>query len=66
MPKFVLDGIEYNSEDLDDKGNALLTSMKFSENKIRALNAEINVFQTAKTTYLNELKSELVKFSKSK
>ena len=61
MPKFVLDGVEYNSEDLDEEGMALLNSLKFSEEKIRALKNEINVYQTANNTYLRSLKVEIDK-----
>ena len=64
MPKFKLDGVEYNSEDLGESDQALLTSIEFADKKIITLNDELHVFQTARATYLNALKIQMEKQNK--
>tara|TARA_B110000003_G_C16224384_1_gene368665 strand:- start:25 stop:210 length:186 start_codon:yes stop_codon:yes gene_type:complete len=59
MPKFTLDEIEYNTEDLSDNGKAQLASLQFLEVQMQKLQAEIAVYQTAKNSYLAALKEEL-------
>ena len=59
MPKFTLDEIEYNTEDLSDNGKAQLASLQFLEVQMQKLQAEIAVYQTAKNSYLTALKEEL-------
>lgn len=59
MPKITVDGIEYNSEDLSDKGKAQLASLQFLEAQMRKLKAEIAVYQTARQAYVGALKAEL-------
>ena len=61
MPKFTVDGIEYNSEDLTDNGKAQLASLQFLETQMNKLKNEIAVFQTAKQAYIVGLKAELEK-----
>ena len=61
MPKFTVDGIEYNSEDLTDNGKAQLASLQFLETQMNKLKNEIAVFQTAKQAYIVGLKVELEK-----
>ena len=59
MPKFTLDEIEYNSEDLTDNGKAQLASLQFLEVQMQKLQSEIAVYQTARNSYLAALKEEL-------
>ncbi len=59
MPKFTLDEIEYNSEDLSDNGKAQLASLQFLEVQMNKLQSEIAVYQTAKNSYIAALKAEL-------
>tara|TARA_B100000242_G_scaffold292259_1_gene267289 strand:- start:3547 stop:3732 length:186 start_codon:yes stop_codon:yes gene_type:complete len=59
MPKFTLDEIEYNSEDLTDNGKAQLASLQFLEVQMNKLQSEIAVYQTAKNSYIAALKAEL-------
>ena len=61
MPKFTVDGIEYNSEDLTDNGKAQLASLQFLEAQMNKLKNKIAVFQTAKQAYIAGLKAELEK-----
>ena len=59
MPKITVDGIDYNTEDLSDNGKAQLASLQFLEAQMNKLNAEISVYETARSAYVNALKSEL-------
>ena len=61
MPKITVDGIEYNTEDLSDNGKAQVASLQFLEVQMKKLQSEIAVYQTARNTYLAELKKELTK-----
>ena len=63
MPKITVDGIEYNSEDLSDKGKAQLASLQFLEVQMRKLKSEVAVYQTARQAYVAALKAELEKTS---
>ena len=63
MPKITVDGIEYNTEDLTDNGKAQLASLQFLEVQMRKLQNEINVYNTAKNSYISALKQELEKTS---
>jgi hypothetical protein len=64
MPKFTIDGIDYNTEDLSEEGNAQLASLHFVELQMRKISDEIAIYNTAKAGYITGLKSELVKLEK--
>ena len=59
MPKIKLDDIEYNTEDLTDKGKANLASLQFLEGQMIKMRNEIAVYQTAQRTYVAALKAEI-------
>jgi phage host-nuclease inhibitor protein Gam len=59
MPKITIDGIEYNTEDLTENGKAQLASLQFLEVQMKKLKSEIAVYQTARSAYINALKSDL-------
>ena len=59
MPKIKLDDIEYNTEDLTDKGKANLASLQFLESQMNKMRNEIAVYQTAQRTYVAALKAEI-------
>lgn len=61
MPKINVDGVEYNTEDLSDNGKAQLASLQFLEVQMQKLKNEIAVFQTARQTYVQALRTELEK-----
>lgn len=61
MPKFTVDGIDYNTEDLSENGKAQLASLQFLEFQMRKIKDEIAVYNTAKASYIAGLKSELEK-----
>ena len=59
MPKIKLDEIEYNTEDLTDKGKANLASLQFLEGQMNKMRNELAVYQTAQRTYVAALKAEI-------
>lgn len=59
MPKFKLDDIEYNSEDLSENGKAQLASLQFLEVQMNKLKSELAVYETAKIAYINQLKKDV-------
>lgn len=61
MPKFTVDGIDYNTEDLSENGKAQLASLQFLEFQMRKIKDEIAVYTTAKASYIAGLKDELEK-----
>ena len=61
MPKFTIDGLDYNTEDLSDNGKAQLASLQFLEAQMQKIKAEIAVYETAKLAYARALKEELQK-----
>lgn len=61
MPRFTVDEVEYNTEDLSDNGTAQLASLQFLEAQMNKLKSEIAVYQTARNSYIAGLKAELGK-----
>ena len=61
MPKITIDGMEYNTEDLNDNGKAQLASLQFLEAQMNKIKSEIAVYQTAQISYQQALKAELSK-----
>jgi len=59
LPKIKLDEIEYNTEDLSERGQANLKSLQFLEVQMQKLRSEIAVYQTAQQTYVAALKAEI-------
>lgn len=61
MPKFTIDDVDYNSEDLSPNGKAQMASLQFLDVQVKKLNSEIAVYQTARNAYVAALKAELEK-----
>jgi len=59
MPKFTVDGTEYETEDLSDNGKGVLANLQFIEAQIQRIRNEMAVYQTAQLSYVATLKSEL-------
>ena len=59
MPKITLDEIEYNTEDLSERGLATLKSMQFLEIQLQKMANEIAIYRTAQQAYLEALKAEI-------
>ena len=61
MPKMTIDDIEYQTEDLTDHGRAQLASLQFLEAQMQKIRQETAVYQTAKASYPQALKTEIQK-----
>lgn len=61
MPKITIDDIEYNTEDMSDNAKAQLASLQFLEVQMKKIKSEIAVYETAKSAYIQSLKTELEK-----
>ena len=59
MASIKIDGIDYNIDDISDKGKEQLASIKFSQNEIQTLEARIAVCKTALAAYSKALQNEL-------
>lgn len=59
MPKITIDGTDYHTEDLTDNGKAQLASLQFLNAQMQKLRNEIAVYETARQTYANALKTDL-------
>jgi hypothetical protein len=61
MPKITIDNIEYNTEDMSDNAKAQLASLQFLDVQMTKIKSEIAVYETAKSAYIQSLKTELEK-----
>ena len=59
MAMITIDGVEYDMEQLSENAKAQLASLQACETKIRQLQAELAMVQTAHTAYGMALKGEL-------
>ncbi len=59
MPKINLDNLEYNSEDLSERGLAVLNSLQFVEKRLREIELQLAMQKTAKTVYAQSLVREI-------
>jgi hypothetical protein len=63
MVKVVIDGTEYETEELDTNAKAQAASIQFLDVHMQQLRNEMSVFETAKRSYQQALKLELEKSS---
>lgn len=56
---FTIDGVEYKVDDLSEKGQAFIDSLKFVAEEIKKTEAMLAVLNTAKSAYFASLKNEL-------
>lgn len=59
MPKINLDGIDYNTEDLSDNGKAQVASLQFIDFQMKKLKSQIQIYNTARQSYVSALKVAL-------
>jgi hypothetical protein len=59
MATIKIDGVDYNTDDISDKGKEQLASIRFAQNEIQSLEARIAVCKTALAAYTKALQSEL-------
>ena len=59
MSKFTLDQTSYDTDKLSDKGKVILKSLELTEMKLKKLQQEVNIFNTAKQVYIHQLQAEI-------
>ena len=59
MPSYIIDGVEFNSEDLSDLQKEKLNAILYSDQQIKKLKDDIAIFKSARDTYLAILKQEI-------
>ena len=59
MPKITIDNVEYDTDDLTPEAKAHLEMMAVAENKLKQLQLEMAMVQTARIAYANALKAAL-------
>jgi len=59
MATIKIDGVDYNTDDISEKGKEQLASIRFAQNEIQSLEARIAVCKTALAAYTQALQNEL-------
>lgn len=60
MAKVSIDGVEYDTEIMSQESRQQLEMLALTEQKVRQLQAEVAMMQTARQAYANALKASLV------
>ena len=61
MPKFTVDGLDFQSEDLNDFAKEKLAELISLQSLMRTIEAEIKVYETSQAVYLAQLKQALLR-----
>lgn len=59
MPKLTVDGIEYNTEDLDDYGVEQLYCIQFIDRQLEKIESQVKTHEYAQNVYISHLKKVL-------
>jgi len=60
MAKVTIDGVDYDTDTMSQESRQQLEMLMMTEQKIRQLQAEVAMMQTARQAYANALKALLV------
>jgi len=60
MAKVTIDGVDYDTDTMSQESRQQLEMLVMTEQKIRQLQAEVAMMQTARQAYANALKASLV------
>jgi len=63
MAKVSIDGVEYDTDTMSKESRQQWDMLVMTEQKIRQLQAEVAMLQTARQAYVNALKASLVRVS---
>ena len=63
MPKFTIDSVEYNTEDLSEHGQKLYNSLQYTMVQLKKIENEAEVYRIAHKVLVSELQHELAKES---
>ncbi|MDA9794844.1 DUF6447 family protein [Paracoccaceae bacterium] len=61
MPKFTIDSVEYNTEDLNEHAQKLYSSLQYAMVQLKKIESEAEIYKIAHQTIANELRQELAK-----
>ncbi len=61
MPRFNIDGVDYQVDSLSQNGQAQLRSLQFVEAQLQQLRNEVAVYETAQAAYVAALKAEIAR-----
>ncbi len=61
MPRFNIDGVDYQVDSLSQTGQAQLRSLQFVETQLQQLRNELAVYETAQAAYVAALKAEIAR-----
>ena len=63
MPKFTIDSVEYDTEDLGEHAQKLYASLHYAMLQLKKIESEAEIHRIAHKVLVNELQQELTKES---
>ena len=63
MPKFTIDSIEYNTEDLSEHAQKLYNSLQYTMVQLKKIESEAEIYRIAQKVLVSELQHELAEES---
>lgn len=57
---FKIDGLEYESSCISQKGQEILRRLNFIQTKLQELENNIKLFSKAKNSYIEDMKTEII------
>ena len=61
MPKFTVDDIEYNTEDLSEQAQKTYQSLQYTMLQLKKIETEVEIYKVAHRALADELRKELAK-----
>ena len=61
MPKFTVDEIEYNTEDLSEQAQKTYQSLQYTLLQLKKIETEVEIYKVAHKALADELRKELAK-----
>ena len=59
MPKFTIDSIEYNTEDLNEHAQKMYNSLQYTMLQLNKIEKEVEIYKIAHKALVDELRKEL-------
>tara|TARA_B110000003_G_C16481089_1_gene469599 strand:- start:178 stop:408 length:231 start_codon:yes stop_codon:yes gene_type:complete len=61
VPKFTVDAIEYNTEDLNEQAQKTYQSLQYTLLQLKKIETEVEIYKVAHRALAEELRKELAK-----
>jgi hypothetical protein len=61
MPKFTIDSVEYNTEDLNEHAQKLYTGLQYAMVQLKKIDTEAEIYKIAHKALVSELRQEIAK-----